>query len=44
MKAEARNEALENEMTENSKNYARELAQLRLRLAEKQAIVDGMSF
>ncbi|CAK88568.1 unnamed protein product (macronuclear) [Paramecium tetraurelia] len=42
-KANARIEALQDEMTYNAKNYAKEIAQLKLIIAEKQALLDSLT-
>ncbi|EAR89988.1 C2 domain protein (macronuclear) [Tetrahymena thermophila SB210] len=42
-KAHARIEALQEELTENAKNYAKEIAQLKLVVAEKQAMLDTLT-
>ncbi|CAD8177946.1 unnamed protein product [Paramecium octaurelia] len=39
----ARIEALQDEMTYKAKNYAKEIAQLKLIIAEKQALLDSLT-
>lgn len=41
--AETRIESLEQELEQRSKSYARELATYKLKIAEKEAILDGFS-
>jgi hypothetical protein len=42
-KAEARVNALEEEITDNARTYAKEIAKYKLMIAEKQALLDGFT-
>jgi len=42
-KANARVEALQQEMTDNARNFAKEISQLKIIISEKQALLDSIS-
>ena len=42
-RSESRNEALQSEMTSNAKNYAKEVANLKMDIAEKEAQLEALT-
>jgi len=42
-KSNTRVEALQEEMTENARNYAKEISKLKIIISEKQAMLDNLA-